>query len=85
MDMGTRQLGVEESYQLTTTKKNPGPVTRSMFVLRRAEAVDIFGNDDIIRYGSKIKIEANPYIFNKTLWLTSMPLGPQVYSPGSRK
>jgi len=84
MDLNTRQLGVEESYQLTTTKKNPGPVTRSMFVLRRAEKVDIFGSDDIIRYGSKIKIEANPYVFKKKLWITSMPLGPQVYSSGSR-
>lgn len=43
--------GLPESYILTTTKVNPGPVARSIFSIKRAEKVDIFGSDDIIRYG----------------------------------
>jgi len=51
MDIGERQLGVEEAYALTTCKENPGPMTRSMFTIHRAEKIDLFGSDDIIRYG----------------------------------
>jgi len=84
MDIGDKQLGVDEAYMLTTCKENPGPMTRSVFVIKRAEEVDIFGSDNIIRYGQKVKIEANPYVFRKTLFVSSTPLGPQVYSPVTR-
>lgn len=67
---------MEESYTATTTANHPGPVTRSIFVIKKAEKVDIFGNDDIVRYGQKVKIEVNPYLFRKTLYLNSQPLGP---------
>jgi hypothetical protein len=53
-------------------------------VIRKAEKVDIFGNDDIVRYGQKVKIETNPYLFRRALTLTSQPLGPSVYSPVTR-
>ncbi len=78
MDMGDRVLGVEEGYQLSTCKDNPGPVTRSMFVICRAEKQDIFGgpNDPVIRYGQKVKLMANPYIYRKKLFVSSTPLGP---------
>lgn len=69
---------------MTSTPQHPGPVTRSIFVIKRAEAVDVFGSDNIIRYGQKIKIEVNPYLHRKTLWLSSQPLGPTCYSPVSR-
>ena len=36
---------------VTTTKENPGPVTRSIFVIKKAEEFDMFGSDNIIRYG----------------------------------
>jgi len=83
-DIGERQLGVEEAYALTTCKENPGPMTRSIFCINRTEKVDLFGSDDIIRYGQKVKITSNPYLFRKSLFLSSTPLGPQVYSPVSR-
>lgn len=52
MDVGERQLGVDgDAFVLTTCKENPGPIARSVFCVRRAEKVDIFGKDDIIRYG----------------------------------
>lgn len=45
----------------------------------------MFGSDNIIRYGQKVIIESNPYIFKKPLYLSSTPHGPQTYSPISRK
>ena len=60
---------------VTTTKENPGPVTRSIFVIKKAEAFDMFGSDNIIRYGQKVIIESNPYIFKKPLYLSSNPKG----------
>jgi len=70
-DIGNKTLTSEESYMVTTTQQHPGPVTRSIFVIKKAEEMDKFGKDDIIRYGQKIKIEACPYLFKKTLWLSS--------------
>ena len=75
-DIGDKQLGVEEAYSLTTCKDNPGPITRSMYTISRAEKIDLFGSDDIVRYGQKVKISSNPYIFRKALHLSSTPLGP---------
>jgi hypothetical protein len=50
-DIGARTNGLEEAYVATTTPNHPGPVSRSIFVIKKAEKVDIFGNDDIVRYG----------------------------------
>ena len=83
-DVGTRTLAIDEAYMPTITTQHPGPVTRSVFVIKKAEKADVYGSDDIIRYGQKIKIEVNPHLFRKTLWLSSGPLGPNLYSPVSR-
>jgi hypothetical protein len=83
-DIGKRTAGLEEAYIATTTPNHPGPVSRSIFVIKKAEKVDIFGNDDIVRFGQKVKIEVNPYLFRKTLYLNSLPLGPNTYSPVTR-
>lgn len=69
---------------VTTTKANPGPVARSIFVLRKADIFDPFGSDDIIRYGSKLKIESSVYAFTKPLKLSSTIKGASLYSPVSR-
>jgi hypothetical protein len=45
----------------------------------------MFGSDNIVRYGQKIKIEVNPYVFRKTLYVSSTPLSALAYSPESRK
>jgi len=50
-DIGNKTVSLEESYMATTTPQHPGPVTRSIFVLKKAEEVDLYGKDDIIRYG----------------------------------
>jgi len=58
--------GADERYMLTTTSENQiGPANRAMFKITRVEDIDIFGSDDIIRYGQKIRIETNPYCFKK--------------------
>jgi hypothetical protein len=36
---------------VTTTPKNPGPISRSVFVITKAEEMDVFGSDSFIRYG----------------------------------
>ena len=59
----------------TTTKENPGPVSRSIFVIKKAEKFDIFGSDNVIRYGQKVIIESNPYAFKKALYLSSTAKG----------
>lgn len=73
MDIGDKVPNVEESYQVTSTSKgqNPGPMTRSVFKLCRVEEQDIFGSDDYFRYGQKVRIEANQYLFRKKLSLAS--------------
>ena len=68
----------------TTTKEHLGPVTRNIFVIKKAEKFDMFGSDNIIRFGQKVIIESNPYIFRKPLYLSSTAKGPQTYSPISR-
>jgi dolichyl-phosphate-mannose--protein O-mannosyl transferase len=50
-------------------------------VIKKAEKADMFGSDEIIRYGQKVKIEVNPYLYRKTLWLSSQHLTPTIYSP----
>lgn len=79
-----RQPGISESYVVTTTKVNPGPVARSIFIIKRLERVDLYGSDDIIRYGQKVRLEASPHAFRKALYLSSTSKGLQVYSPVTR-
>lgn len=86
VDIGERQLGCDgDAFVLTTCKNNPGPIARSVFVINRAEKVDIFGSDDVIRYGQKVKIEMNPYVYRKKLFIASTPQSELCYSPESRK
>lgn len=87
IDMGERVNGLDEAYGLTTSKDNPGPVTRSIFTIHRAEKMDIFGgpDDHTIRFGQKVKLMSTPYIYRKKLYVSSYPLSPSVFSPVSRK
>lgn len=50
-DIGSKTMNLEESYMVNTTPNHPGPVSRSIFVIKKAEEMDIFGNDNIVRYG----------------------------------
>lgn len=84
-DLGTKALGPDEAYIPTITSNHPGPITRSVFVIRKVEKADMFGSDDIIRYGQKVRIEVNPYLHRKPLSLSSQHLSPTVYSPVSGK
>jgi len=70
-DLSTKAHGIDEAYVPTVTTNHPGPISRSIFVIRKTEKSDIFGSDDIIRYGQKVRIEMNPYIHRKTLYLSS--------------
>lgn len=51
VDAGKRALGVDEAFVPTVAQQHPGPVTRSVFVIKKAEKADMFGSDEIIRYG----------------------------------
>ena len=81
IDIGTKALGIDEAYVPTITPQHPGPITRAMFVIRKIDKVDVYGSDDVIRYGQKVRIEMNPYLSRKALYLSSVPLGPNFYSP----
>lgn len=77
--------GAEERYMLTTTTdQGIGPANRAVFKIVRVEDRDIFGSDNIIRYGQKVRIETNPYCFKKSLIMSSTPKGQNNYSPVSR-
>ena len=66
-NMADKQPGLAESYIVTTSKVNPGPVARSIFIIRKADRFDPFGSDSKIRYGQKVKLEASPYAYPKKL------------------
>jgi hypothetical protein len=83
--LSTKALGVDEAFIPTVTSTHPGPVSRSIFVIKKVEKSDIFGSDEIIRYGQKVRIEVNPHLHRKTLYLSSQPLSPTVYSPVTHK
>ena len=51
MDIDDKLKQVEEAYMVTTTKDETGPVTRSVFVIKKAEKFDMFGSDNVVRYG----------------------------------
>jgi hypothetical protein len=53
MDIGDKVPNVEEAYNITSTSRgqNPGPMTRSIFQLNKVDAVDMFGDDEFIRFG----------------------------------
>ena len=65
MNPGERMPGVEECHMVTTTTDAPGPVARSVFQISKVEKMDIFGCDDIVRYGQKINLCSNPYVYKK--------------------
>ena len=85
MNTNDKCPGAEERYMATTTSdQGVGPINRAVFRIVRVEEQDIFGTDNIIRYGQKIRIESNPYAFRKVLTLSSVPKGQNTYSPVSR-
>ena len=69
MDVGDRVPNVEEGYQVTTTSvgQNPGPMTRSVFTVKREDATDMFGDDEYVRYGQKVRIASSDYLYRKAL------------------
>jgi hypothetical protein len=84
-DIGKRIECLDEAYPVTSSASNPGPINRTIFKLVKADPNDDqFGSDSLIRYGQKVRIETNDYLFKKTLCLSSQPLGPTCYSPVSR-
>ena len=85
MNTNDRCPGPEERYMCTTTTdQGVGPISRAVFKIVRVEDMDIFGSDNIVRYGQKIRIESNPYAFRKPLLLSSTPKDQNIYSPVSR-
>jgi Ca2+-binding EF-hand superfamily protein len=46
----------------------------------RAEQRDIHGSDSIVRFGQKVRIEANCHLYKKTIAVGSMPHGPSAHA-----
>jgi hypothetical protein len=72
--MSDRITSHDEAYACTTTDKSIGPCARSVFVITKAEEDD--APDNVVRYGQKVKLEANPYIHSKKLYLHSTMISP---------
>jgi len=85
VDVGDQCPNIPEGYSLTSTGdgQNPGPMTRSVFKLSRVEDMDMFGSDNFIRYGQKVRIEANEYLFRKKLTLCSYAYTAAIKAPVS--
>lgn len=86
IDVGSRVEGTQESYAMTTAGKahEHAPVSRSILQVIRAEKQDIFGDDEYIRYGQKVKLVTCETLFHKPLYVTSTPFGTACYSQVSR-
>ena len=82
-DLGEKIASVEEAFGCTTTDKEIGPCARSVIVIKRYDQND--GSvDNIVRYGQKVQLQANPYIYAKPLFLHSMQVTPNSYARFSR-
>lgn len=81
-DLGDKIITHDEAYANTSSKKAKVPSARNIFVLTRAETDDY--DDDVIRYGQKIRIQANKYITGKNLFLHSCQISPLCYARFSR-
>jgi hypothetical protein len=75
-DMGDKIITHDEAYANTTSKKASTPCARNIFVLAKAEDTEEEYEDDIIRYGQKIRIMANKFITGKNLYLHSCQISP---------
>ncbi len=81
-DMSDRITSSDEAYAVTTTDKESGPCARMVLVLTKAE--EDGAPDNVIRYGQKVKLESNPYIYSKKLYLHSQQVSPQSFARFSR-
>ena len=51
-DLGVRQNNIDESYRLHTSKVHKEqPVSRNVYCVKKVDKCDVFGSDDIIRFG----------------------------------
>jgi hypothetical protein len=87
MDIGERVANVQEGYAITSTSagQNPGPMTRSVFQLNKCDGVDMFQCDQYVRYGQKLRLQANSHLFRKVLQLNSCTQTPTVSAALSMK
>ena len=60
-------------------------MTRSIYKLCRVDDVDMFGGDEYIRYGQKVRIEVNEYLFRKKLSLCSYKYTATIRAPASQR
>jgi hypothetical protein len=81
-DMGDKIITHDEAYANTTSKNSKTASARNIFVLERAEDDD--HDDKIIRYGQKIRIQANKFMTGKNLYLHSCQISPLCYARFSR-
>ena len=68
-DSGDKITSNDEAYGCTTTDKEVGPCSRSIISIGRIE--DDGSHDNVVRYGQKIRLEGNPYLLGKKLYLHS--------------
>ena len=75
-DMDDKIITHDEAYANTTSKKATTPCARNIFVLSKAEDTEEDYDDEVIRYGQKIRIMCNKYITGKNLYLHSCQISP---------
>ena len=60
-------------------------MTRAVYKMTRVEDSDMFGDDEFIRYGQKVRIETNEYLFRKKISLCSYKYTAAIKAPVSAK
>ena len=73
--MSDRITTHDEAYAVTATK-NIGPVARAVVQLMPTQGKA----EGPVLFGQEIRIAANPYICNKSLYLHSCPVTPMVFA-----
>ena len=60
-------------------------MTRSVFKITRVDDYDMFGSDEFIRFGQKVRLVANDYLHRKKLALASYKHTAAILAPVSQK
>ena len=80
-DSGDKITSNDEAYGCTTTDKEMGPCARSIITIARIEDD---GSDNVVRYGQKVRLEGNPYLIGKKVYLHSTQISPLSFARFSR-
>jgi hypothetical protein len=82
-DMGDKISTHDEAYATTTSKKASTASARNIFVIQKGDDDEDYP-DELVRYGQRIRLQANKFMTGKNLYLHSCQISPLCYARFSR-